>query len=203
MMKSYNSVYLFALTALTQVYEVQAVRNEHWATNIGGIGSPDDKILYQLLTEDSIDNFDGYSLEVQIYYKTREFREIHGNLTLTTKDLPDSSDVQFGFLYTKDQKNGEYDGMHVKTTYIESKLGEEDFQFDFQGYDIWTTSRPDFIDDGMKALQGAVDRKQDFNINPVKCYKKCENGVCKFNAHFWRFFETDDSKDYQFDENDD
>ena len=46
MMKSYNSVYLFALSALTQVYEVQAVRNEHWATNIGGVGTPADKILY-------------------------------------------------------------------------------------------------------------------------------------------------------------
>ena len=52
-------------------------------------------------------------------------------------------------------------------------------------------------------LELPIDRKQNFNINPVKCFKKCEDGVCTFNAHFWRYFETKDNKDYQFDPLDD
>ena len=49
-----------------------------------------------------------------------------------------------------------------------------------------------------------LDRKQSWNINPVKCFKKCtDDGTCTFNAHFWRYFATDDALDFQLDENED
>ena len=83
-MKSFINSSAFAL--LMAEYS-QAVQNEHWARNIGGIGTPDDKILYELITNQTIDNIEGYHLQVQLYYKTRDFRELHGNLTLTTKGL--------------------------------------------------------------------------------------------------------------------
>ena len=46
-MKSFINSSAFAL--LIAEYS-QAVQNEHWARNIGGIGTPDDKILYELIT---------------------------------------------------------------------------------------------------------------------------------------------------------
>ena len=129
--------------------------------------------------------------------------ELHGNLTLRTKDLPDNTNVKFGWLFTDAHDPGHYDGLHVETEYDESRLEEEDFQADFRGYDVWTDERPDIIEGKANVLELPIDRKQNFNINPVKCYKRCENGVCTFNAHFWRYFETKDNKDYQFDPLDD
>ena len=73
-----------------------------YATNLGGIGTPADKIRYDLITPESIDTEDGYYLSVELYYKTRDFRELHGNLSLTTKNLPDHMNVKFGFLWTDD-----------------------------------------------------------------------------------------------------
>ena len=81
-------------------------------------------------------------------------------------------------------------------------LDKESEQENFKGYDIWTEGRPDTIKNGVNVLELPLDRVQNFNINPVKCYKKCdEDGFCTFNAHFWRFFETKDGKDHQLDEN--
>jgi hypothetical protein len=81
---------------------VLAYRNEAYATNLGGIGTPKEKILYQLIDERTIDSVEGYELSIQLYYKTRDFRELHGNLKLTTKKLEDNTAVRFGFLYTDD-----------------------------------------------------------------------------------------------------
>ena len=94
-----------------------AVFNKDYAENLGGIGSPADKILYELIGEDSIDSEEGYSLTVQLYYKTREKRELHGNLLLTTKNLQDNQNIKFGWVFTDDQAEGHYDGLHVETDY--------------------------------------------------------------------------------------
>ena len=76
-------------------------------------------------------------------------------------------------------------------------LDKESEQENFKGYDIWTEGRPDTIKNGVNVLELPLDRVQNFNINPVKCYKKCDaDGYCTFNAHFWRFFETKDGKDH-------
>ena len=92
--------------------------------------------------------------------------------------------------------------MWVETEYMQHKMDDEDFTYDFAGWDVWTDRRPDIIENGANVLELPLDRVQDFNIMPVKCYKQCDdNGECKFNAHFWRFFETNDGKDYQLDEN--
>ena len=105
-------------------------------------------------------------------------------------------------------ESGHYDGLHVETEYIKRKLDEEDneaHQQDFRGYDIWTDTRPDTIGNGANVIELPLDRRQDFNINPFKCFKRCtEDGVCTFNAHFWKFFDTkDEAKDFLLDENDD
>ena len=182
-----------------------AQRSIDWAINKGGIGTPDDKILYDQITKDTFDSEDGYQLTLQLYYKTREKRELHGNLLLTTKDLPDNVDVKFGFLMTEDQTEGQYDGMHVETQYITRYLESDDFQFDFRGFDIWTRRRPDIIQSGATVFELPPERLQDFNINPVKCFKECDEqtGICRFNAHFWRYFETGDGSDIQLSEDDD
>ena len=120
------TVPLLALAGLT-LPTALAVRNKDYAENLGGIGSAKDKILYELIDEDTIDSLDGYSLQVQLYYKTREERELHGNLILTTKDLPDYMNVKFGFLFTDDQMQAHYDGMHVETDYIERRLVNAEF----------------------------------------------------------------------------
>ena len=139
-----------------------------------------------------------------MYYKTRDYWEFHGNLLLKVKDIPDNSAIKFGFVFTDDQKLGHYDGMHVETEFVIDLLGDEDDQMDFRGYDIWTDERPNVMEDGADVLSLPLDRRQDFNINPVKCFKKCDKfGVCEFNAHFWRFFDTGDAKDYLLDQNND
>ena len=105
--------------------------------------------------------------------------------------------VKFGFLWTDDQTVGHYDGLHVETEYKKRELDNEEHQMDFRGFDIWTEQRPDTIDHGANVLELPMDRKNDFNINPVKCFKQCtKDGICTFNAHFWRFFETKDGKDF-------
>ena len=75
----------------------------------------------------------------------------------------------------------------------------------FRGYDIWTEQRPDTIDHGANVLELPMDRKNGFNINPVKCFKQCtEEGICTLNAHFWRFFDSKDpEKDFLLDEDED
>ncbi len=94
---------VFAATVASLALAVQGLREKAYATNLGGIGTPKEKILYQLIDETTIDSIDGYELSVQLYYKTRDFRELHGNLLLTTKGLPDLTAVKFGFLFTDDQ----------------------------------------------------------------------------------------------------
>ena len=112
------------------------------------------------------------------------------------------SNVRFGWLWTEDQVSGNYDGMHVETRFVRSLLDRDSEQENFKGYDVWSETRPDTIDHGVNVLELPLDRVQDFNINPVKCWKKCdEDGICKFNAHFWRYFTTKDNKDNQLDEN--
>ena len=95
-------MYRSALIALSVAPVALAVRNKDYAENLGGPGSAKEKILYELINEETIDNTAGYKLELQLYYKTRELREMHGNLILTTKDLPDYTNVKFGFLFTDD-----------------------------------------------------------------------------------------------------
>ena len=167
-----------------------------YAENQGGIGVPKDHIVYQLINDQTIDTEDGYTLTVEMYYKSREEREFHGNLQLKTTNLADLTNVKFGFLWTDDMESGHYDGMHVETEYIKRKLDEEDneqHQQDFRGYDILTDTRPDIIGKGANVIELPLDRKNDFNINPAKCYKQCtQDGVCTLNAHFWRFFDTKD-----------
>jgi len=107
------------------------------------------------------------------------------------------SNIRFGWLWTHDQQEGHYDGLHVETRLVRSLLESESEQENFKGYDIWTESRPDIIENGVNVLELPLDRVQDFNINPVKCWKRCDSdGICTFNAHFWRFFQTKDSKDH-------
>ena len=67
---------------------------------------------------------------------------------------------------------------------------------------MWTDLRPDTIDNVASVVELPLDRRQDFNINPVKCFKKCSpDGTCQFNAHFWRYFDTGDYwTDYTLDE---
>lgn len=84
-------------------------------------------------------------------------------------------------------------------------IAEEDHGSDMRGFDIWTDTRPDTIENKASVIELPLDRRQDFNINPVKCFKKCTpDGVCQFNAHFWRYFDSGDQwTDYVLDENDD
>lgn len=183
-----------------------AVFNKEFAINQGGIGSPADKILYELINEETIDADSGYSLTLQLYYKTREKRELHGNLLLTTKDLGDNHNIKFGWLFTDDQDKGHYDGLYVETEYFSELIeDEEGHGSDFRGFDVWTELRPDPIDNDVNVLELPLDRRQDFNLNPVKCFKKCTpDGVCQFNAHFWRYFDSGDYwTDYVLDENED
>lgn len=196
MKRSQAAVIVFSLPC------VLALRERPWGDNLGGIGTPKDKIAYEIIDEQTIDSVDGYKLSLQLYYKTRDFRELHGNLTLQTKGLANFSNVRFGWLWTEDQVSGHYDGLHVETRFVRSLVDQDSEQENFSGYDVWTDTRPDTIDHGVNVLELPIDRVQDFNINPVKCWKKCDaDGICSFNAHFWRFFETKDGKDNQLDEN--
>ena len=124
-------------------------------------------------------------------------------MILQTKDLADYSQLRFGWLFTADQEKGHYDGFHVETRYVASVLDKQEEQEAFKIYDVWTDTRPDTIVHGVNSVEVPLDRLQDFNVMPVKCFKKCENGICTFNAHFWRFFQTKDDKDYQFVEEED
>ena len=82
-------------------------------------------------------------------------------------------------------------------------MQDEAFKTNYNGFDIWTEHRPDTIDERADVLELPLDRNQDFMIMPPKCFKKCDiDGICQFNAHFQRKFETGDKyKDYQLDEN--
>ena len=175
-----------------------------YAENMGGQGVPKDEIIYELITDQTIDTEEGYTLTVELYYKTRELREFHGNLQLTTKDVPNFTNIKFGFLWTDNMTGGNYDGLHVETDFKRNKLDSEEHQQDFRGFDIWTDSRPDTIGNGATVIELPLDRKNDFNINPAKSFKQCnQKGECTFNAHFWRYFDTGDPKDFLLDENED
>ena len=175
-----------------------------YAENMGGQGVPKDEIIYELITDQTIDTEAGYTLTVELYYKTRELREFHGNLQLTTTGLANFTNVKFGFLWTDNMTDGNYDGLHVETDFKRNKLDNEEHQQDFRGFDIWTDSRPDTIGNGATVIELPLDRKNDFAINPAKCFKQCkDNGECTLNAHFWRYFDTGDPKDYLLDENED
>ena len=99
-----------------------------YAENFGGKGEPKDEIVYELITDQTIDTEDGYTLAVELYYKTRDVREFHGNLQLTTTELSNYTNVKFGFLWTDDMTGGNYDGLHVETDFKRSKLDNEEHQ---------------------------------------------------------------------------
>ena len=126
---------------------------------------------------------------------------MQGNLTLITRDLPDEQNLKFGFLFTDDQRAGHYDGLHVETNFVKSELPDESHQMAFTGYDVWTDTRPDTIMRGASVLELPIDRLNNYTINKMKSHKRCGmDGVCEINAHFWRFFETADPKDFQLSE---
>lgn len=79
------------------------LKDRPWSDNLGGIGTPADKILYEMINEDTIDSEEGYKLSIQLYYKSRDYREVHGNLYLRMKNPPDMTNVRFGWLWTHDQ----------------------------------------------------------------------------------------------------
>lgn len=80
---------------------VLALREQPWADNIGGIGTPKSRIKYEIINEESVDSVEGYKLTLELYYKTRDYRELHGNLTLYTKGVTDFSNIRFGWLFTE------------------------------------------------------------------------------------------------------
>ena len=49
-----------------------ALRERPWADNLGGIGTPKEKIEYKVIDEYTIDSVEGYKLYLQLYYKTVE-----------------------------------------------------------------------------------------------------------------------------------
>jgi len=58
--KFFASLSCFALMGR----KIQALRDAEYAENFGGIGTPKDKILYHLITEDTLDTEEGYELSI-------------------------------------------------------------------------------------------------------------------------------------------
>ena len=60
------------------------------------------KLLTPLITAETTNNQTGFKLDLLTYAKDNEgtgVRELHGEVHLTTSNLPDDLDINFGFIF--------------------------------------------------------------------------------------------------------
>ena len=57
-------------TSLLLAARALAFHGEAVLENLGGVGTPADKMLFELINEETVDNEAGWTLRLQLYYKT-------------------------------------------------------------------------------------------------------------------------------------
>lgn len=98
--------------------------------------------VYDVITESTVNNTAGNTMQLQLFQRDSEIdegaRELHGKLILNTQNLPDNQDLKFGFMFTEDPESGIYDGLQVKAK-IQSKAQIQKFV----AMDLTSDTKPD------------------------------------------------------------
>ena len=138
------------------------------------------------------------SLNLEIYHKNNDngVRELHGNIVLFA-DLYEGDTINLGWLFSP-EKDGAYDGMDLTTTATYSLA--EDFELVFAARDVWQAEQP-FTNDNYATVSLSFENNQNWSFvgekSSVTCPASEFDDRCKIKAHWFRKFDTEDSKDWK------
>jgi len=145
--------------------------------------------------------------------------EMHGNLTLNTKDMAENQDIYLGFIFkhiedeskpaadkgsqdasvvdekVKKTMNG-YDGLRTRVKYQNDQLDKAQFH----AADLWVDGQetPDVWKNGVLSNHLTADAvANDWFVVKNDSVMTCDkDSNCRVNVHFTRDFETDDIRDH-------
>ena len=121
-------------------------------------------------------------------------RELHGNVVLYS-DLYDGDTINMGWMFSP-EKDGAYDGMDLTGAYSVA----EGFELVLTARDIWETKQP-FTSDNVGSVSLNFENNQNWSFVGAKSGVTCPasefDDRCLVKAHFFRKFDTEDSKDWK------
>jgi hypothetical protein len=171
-------------------------------------------VNYEMITEATFLSDNGFTLDLNLFFLESE---LHGNLTLNTKNMKPDQDVYMGFIFkhaepleivtrTDDELFDEpvevearpkgFDGMRSKVSFTRTDF-EKAF---FTVTDLWYDSEtvPDLWGKGVLGDHLYSDPlAHDWVIIKEDSYISCEKENCQINVRFKRDFDTFDLRDHK------
>ena len=171
-------------------------------------------VNYEMITDATLLSDTGFTLDLNLFAIESE---LHGNLTLNTKNMQPSQDVYMGFIFkhaelletalkTEDEdlsalsdleavKFKGFDGLRAKVSYSGSDFSKAAFTVTDLFLDQETV--PDLWSKGVLGDHLFSDPfANDWVIVKEDSYMICERNNCQINVHFKRDFDTLDLRDH-------
>lgn len=171
-------------------------------------------VNYEMITDATLLSDTGFTLDLNLFAIESE---LHGNLTLNTKNMQPSQDVYMGFIFkhaelletalkTEDEdlsalsdleavKFKGFDGLRAKVSYSGSDFSKAAFTVTDLFLDQETV--PDLWSKGVLGDHLFSDPlAHDWVIVKEDSYMICERNNCQINVHFKRDFDTLDLRDH-------
>lgn len=171
-------------------------------------------VNYEMITDATLLSETGFTLDLNLFAIESE---LHGNLTLNTKNMKPNQDVYMGFIFkhvesvdtaikSEDQdsialsdlevvKFKGFDGLRAKVVYPASDFSKASFTVT----DLFLEQEtiPDIWSKGVLGDHLASDPlAHDWVIVKEDSYMICERNNCQINVHFIRDFDTFDPRDH-------
>jgi len=171
-------------------------------------------VNYEMITDATLLSDTGFTLDLNLFAIESE---LHGNLTLNTKNMQPSQDVYMGFIFkhaelletalkTEDEDLSAlsdleavrfkgFDGLRAKVSYSGSDFSKAAFTVTDLFLDQETV--PDLWSKGVLGDHLFSDPfAHDWVIVKEDSYMICERNNCQINVHFKRDFDTLDLRDH-------
>ena len=171
-------------------------------------------VNYEMITDATLLSDTGFTLDLNLFAIESE---LHGNLTLNTKNMQPNQDVYMGFIFkhaelletalkTEDEdlsalsdleavKFKGFDGLRAKVSYSGSDFSKAAFTVTDLFLDQETV--PDLWSKGVLGDHLFSDPfAHDWVIVKEDSYMICERNNCQINVHFKRDFDTLDLRDH-------